>query len=170
VTVIDERQAVKTCIKCGQAKPVGQFHRDKSKKGGYRNECRDCACARVRDYNAAHQAEQRKRNRAWAVAHPDRQRVHNRRWYERAREAVLDHYGRECACCGATELLTIDHMNGDGANHRRQLRSNDPSKVWSWLRRNGFPAGFQTLCNPCNVSKGTGPSCRLDHNKEVIAA
>ena len=123
----------------------------------------DCVRVGLRQYQAAHQQESAARVRLWMVAHPDKAGEYRRSAYARVRAAVFDHYGRTCACCGGTDRPTIDHINGDGAEHRRMLRSNDPSKVYRWLIRQGFPAGFQTLCLPCNQSKGTGTRCRIDH-------
>jgi len=75
----------------------------------------------------------------------------------RARDQVLDHYGRVCVCCGATRGLTIDHVNGDGKAHREELKGD----LYRWLVQEGFPRGFQVLCTPCNSSKGTGLACRM---------
>lgn len=81
------------------------------------------------------------------------------------RTLVFNHYGRSCACCGRTKNLTVDHVNGDGKQHRAELSRHNVSGVvlWRWLVRHGFPEGFQTLCRPCNTSKGTGPACRIKH-------
>lgn len=81
-----------------------------------------------------------------------------------AKVQVFDHYGRECACCGATEYLSIDHVNGDGKQHRAELggrRSSQP--FYTWLVRNGFPGGYQVLCVPCNSSKHQRSACQIDH-------
>jgi hypothetical protein len=82
---------------------------------------------------------------------------------EQNRAAVLDHYGRACACCGTTDLLTIDHMNGDGKRHRVDVGISTGTHMYLWLVANGFPDGFQTLCLSCNASKGRGARCRLNH-------
>ncbi len=70
----------------------------------------------------------------------------------------------QCSKCGFEDIraLCIDHINGDGANHRRQITSNDLSKkprdgggsnTYRWLKRNGYPEGFQVLCFNCNQIK-----------------
>lgn len=79
------------------------------------------------------------------------------------RAAVFGHYGTVCACCGGTDQLQIDHVNGDGKAHREELKGLGTYRFYSWLIDNGFPAGYQTLCGPCNSSKGTGTACRIDH-------
>ena len=58
-----------------------------------------------------------------------------------------------CACCGEDEerFLTIDHMNNDGAKHRREVTQG--SHLYGWLKRNNYPAGFQVLCYNCNVGR-----------------
>jgi len=35
--------------------------------------------------------------------------------------------------------------------------------MYHWLRDNGFPEGFQTLCLSCNDTEGTGERCTLAH-------
>jgi hypothetical protein len=82
------------------------------------------------------------------------------------RNTVFDHYGHACSCCGATDDLTIDHINGDGQEHRLTLfgRNTESVAMYRWLITNGFPSGFQILCGPCNASKKSSTACRLDHS------
>ena len=68
---------------------------------------------------------------------------------------ILTHYGDgELACvrCGYTDIraLSIDHINGDGARHRRV---ENIGSLYPWLKRNQFPSGFQTLCMNCQWVK-----------------
>jgi hypothetical protein len=74
--------------------------------------------------------------------------------YRRLRALVFTHYGMACACCGesTSEFLTIDHVNNDGAEHRRAVR-NGKGSLHNWLVANKFPDGFQTLCYNCNCAK-----------------
>jgi hypothetical protein len=66
--------------------------------------------------------------------------------------------GARCACCGDTHLafLSIDHINGDGALHRKTVPG---PLLYPWLRRNNFPPGFQVLCRNCNWAKGMYGIC-----------
>lgn len=60
-----------------------------------------------------------------------------------------------CACCGEENIafLTVDHVNGDGADHRRSL-SDGGQSLYRWLKKSGFPTdGFQVLCWNCNRAK-----------------
>jgi hypothetical protein len=114
------------------------------------------------------------KQRQWEDANREKLREQARRRAARLREAVLEHYGRVCACpgCYSTENLVIDHINGDGRQHRAELFGEKNRKVGggvrfhSWLVKNGFPAGLQTLCSRCNTSKGTSDRCWLGHDLE----
>jgi hypothetical protein len=99
------------------------------------------------------------KSRRWQKRNPEKVRAINREQSYRYRAAVLDHYGPFCVCCGEAEttFLTVDHMNNDGAEHRRT----DPSasNIYFWLVRNDFPEGFQILCWNCNAAKQFRGGC-----------
>jgi 5-methylcytosine-specific restriction endonuclease McrA len=80
----------------------------------------------------------------------------NEFYYNRLKHIVFDHYGLSCESCGESDFsqLSIDHINNDGAQHRKQLSMNGGGlHIYSWLIRNNFPDGFQTLCKKCNHKK-----------------
>jgi hypothetical protein len=125
-------------------------------------------------------ASRREASRRWREANPEAAHEASDRFQQDNRERlaetasiragvlrtlVFNHYGWSCSCCGSTKHPTIDHVNGDGRQHREELSGHNVSGVvlWRWLVQNGFPEGFQTLCNRCNTSKGTGPACRINH-------
>lgn len=68
------------------------------------------------------------------------------------REAVLDHYGRSCSCCGEDEVLflELDHIGNDGNADRRK---NGIDGLYARVIRAGFPDTFQVLCSNCNRGK-----------------
>ena len=104
--------------------------------------------------------------RRWREANPELVREHDRRKRERLRAAVFGHYGRKCACCGTMNDLSIDHIAGNGKEHRLELFGDERKsgdRMLRWMIKQGFPDGFQTLCMPCNTSKHDGPACRIDH-------
>lgn len=67
---------------------------------------------------------------------------------------VFENYGNKCSCCGENEhwFLTIDHINGDGNKHRKEI-GKAGSGFYKWLIDNQFPDGFQLLCHNCNMGK-----------------
>jgi hypothetical protein len=81
---------------------------------------------------------------------------------EKLKAEVFKHYGEKCAHCGINDLdvLTIGHINQDGAEHRKKLTDDKKSahrgrmsgyKFYQWLRANKYPPGFRVLCFNCNV-------------------
>jgi hypothetical protein len=88
----------------------------------------------------------------WIASHRERMNFHSQNARYKARRAVLDHYGQQCACCGESqeEFLVVDHVDGGGTAHRREIPS---SRIYFWLKNNGFPPGFQILCHNCNYAK-----------------
>lgn len=78
---------------------------------------------------------------------------------QKLKDEVIGHYGGKCACCGETEMafLTIDHINNDGASHRRSLGV--LAINYRWYKKSGYPDGFQVLCMNCNWAKRGGKTC-----------
>ena len=76
---------------------------------------------------------------------------------------MLEHYGETCICCGEIEpvFLTLDHIAGDGADHRRSLSKwkTTGARFYAKLRSLGWPVGYQTLCWNCNSAKHIFGSC-----------
>ena len=134
-TLVDEHGRV--CTKCMSYKTWDLFYK-RSKPHGlqfYHNECKKCT--------------------------QERQRPANTRTRRKAKQDVLVAYGRSCACCGETEpvFLTIDHIDGNGAEHRRQINNRGGSSFYYWLRQNGYPEGYQVLCWNCNSAKHINGTC-----------
>jgi hypothetical protein len=72
----------------------------------------------------------------------------------RQKQAVMDHYGNKCACCGEGNIkfLTVDHIDGGGNLHRKTI-SSGAGAMCRYLVKNNFPDGFQMLCWNCNCGK-----------------
>jgi hypothetical protein len=130
---------LRICARCGESKPVADYHVDRSRQDGLSIYCRPCAQVRNLESRTRHGDERR-----------ERQRTRNREW----REELIAAYGGKCVCCGEShpEFLTIDHVNGDGAAHRRTIKT---PNMTQWLRKAGYPQdGFRLLCFNCNCSRG----------------
>jgi len=121
---------------------------------------------KYRDAYAADPESYKARSAQYRVEHPDkikamsvryreenRTRINTRqrmRFDRLRREAILA-YGGKCAVCGEviTEFLCLDHINGDGAEDRRNGLYG--SKLYAQLREQGWPQGrLRVLCYNCN--------------------
>lgn len=130
-----EAPFVKRCSKCGQTKPLTEFHPHKN--------CKDCQRVINREYNRAyrerHPDRARQSGTKWRAADPERNRAQDKRDRDNYRLAHLERErlrGRlrsqrkrtrlatgtvepsviatlltqPCAYCGSTENITIDHI------------------------------------------------------------
>ncbi len=82
--------------------------------------------------------------------------------YDKLKREVIIAYGRECYCCGETEIafLCVDHSFNDGETHRKSF-GRGASNFYYWLRRNRFPKnlGLRVACANCNTATMFGRSC-----------
>ena len=69
---------------------------------------------------------------------------------------VIHGYGGKCVHCGFSDwrALCIDHINGGGRLDREK------KQLYTWLRDNNYPDGYQILCANCNLIKAI-------ENKEI---
>lgn len=91
-----------------------------------------------------------------------------KRAYKRHRETVIEIYGGKCKCCGETEeiFLCIDHINGGGNQHRKQITGHNSGSILIWLKKNNYPKDmFQLLCYNCNNAKTKLGKC--PHQKKI---
>ena len=80
------------------------------------------------------------------------------------RNKIISTLGGVCACCGISErgFLTIDHVNNDGAAHRKSLgrSGGNGGPVLRDIRRQGYPRDkYQILCWNCNHAKAIFGIC-----------
>lgn len=127
-------QGLKRCPHCGIVKPFDAFQASRTHTySGVQCRCRDC------------------------------RRKIGREFYERIRIEALRRYSvtpyPSCVCCSETivQFLGLDHINGGGREHRKSVGSG--FGFYRWLRKNGWPDGFQTMCHNCNQAKGAWGKC-----------
>lgn len=177
---------MRTCNRCEREKELSAFRRYRASTNGrwYRrrvcSECMDAAAQRwvrknqqryrkwYRDYYDRTREKQIRRASNWNRKNPDRKRQKSQSWYRQLRhEAIMAYGGYVCSCCGESEptFLTIDHVNNDAWKYRRtnskgyKVGPHSGGRLLSWLKRSGYPEGFQVLCANCNQGKavsGTG--------------
>lgn len=129
----------KVCSYCGEALPVSNFSYIKKQKC-YMSRCRICR----------NHIQKEKRNEL--------------------KLEVMIKYGGQCQCCGEKDIdiLSIDHINRNGSEHRRELFGDNSNtggfKFYKWLSDNNYPKGFRVLCYNCNMAYGLFDYC--PHNKE----
>lgn len=94
-----------------------------------------------------------------SCASPERRREYVKQWNREQKRIAFEHYGGvRCACCGETNpgFLTMDHIAEDGAVHRKKIFAHTKDgrgRIYNWLKKNGYPIGFQVLCFNCNCGR-----------------
>ncbi len=107
-----------------------------------------------REYNRKPKALEKKKKyeKEWRKNNVEKiikiNKIAGKKYRDKKRELVFNHYGRQCVCCEEKELkfLSIDHIDGDGTKHRKEIKC----RIYEWLVRNNYPKGFQVLCFNCN--------------------
>lgn len=83
--------------------------------------------------------------------------AYSRKNKDKIKAEILTHYGNgklACVRCGEERFpaLSIDHINGGGTAERKRLGKAGLG-FYYWLRNQGYPRGYQTLCMNCQFVK-----------------
>ena len=147
-------EQTKTCSQCGETKPISEFYRRPHSKTKFRGQCKACMAKSVKKYKKQGKYQQwHKKSYLKRYDEYQKQKLDRR---NKIKYQVLQHYSDgdipKCYCCGEIiiEFLTIDHIEGKGAKHRRRIGT---PHIYAWLIKNNYPEGFQVLCYNCNWGK-----------------
>ena len=124
---------MKTCTKCGESKPLDEFHRDKARRDGREPRCKTCRRAQASEYYARADVKARKseyysqnrdailaRKAEYWQANPHLRWEYDYRHRARAygfdprvvsftREELIERWGTRCFHCGSEDGTTLDH-------------------------------------------------------------
>lgn len=91
--------------------------------------------------------------RTWRKNNPEKSRALRNRYNKKLRAKLITIYGGQCVCCGESEpaFLCFDHVNDDGAAHRKTVQSG--INLMLWIQKNNYPTSIQLLCYNCNNAK-----------------
>ena len=161
----------KQCSKCKREFPATSeyFQRTKRTKDGLHVWCKPCkqAYARIQGkknyqthknerlaYAKDHYSKERQseKSKIYYATHKDISDARTKENNRKTRIEAISAYGGKCACCGEEryEFLAIDHIDGGGRKHRASIPGGHLAR---WVKRNGYPKGFQILCHNCNMAK-----------------
>lgn len=95
--------------------------------------------------------------KGWYLKNREKHNAYGKERHRKDRQMCLDHYGRACSCCGIDieNFLTLDHINDDGAAHRKSGAVN----LYRWAVKNHFPPILRTQCYNCNISRARYKVC-----------
>lgn len=148
---------MKLCSKCSIIKPLTDFYFKKN-QNRYDSQCKSCVGDYVKHrYKTIPSVRARyaETSKKWNNNNRERLNESTRKRTYRYKIEAISHYSNGlncCACCGESNIqfLTIDHIDNNGANHRRAMNH---SSICDWLKFNDYPSGYQVLCWNCNCGK-----------------
>lgn len=156
------------CRQCGETKPLDDYCYGTKEGKRWRRVCRSCRLEQHRKWRKANADYVREKGREymrrWRDSFSGEEREardktlaeKSRKWRAALKDEVYANYGGYiCACCGETEplFLSVDHINNDGYQHRKQGVHGSGVRLYQWLKRNKWPQGFQILCMNCQHGK-----------------
>lgn len=117
-----------------------------------------------RRYREKNMEKRAKWNRDWIAKHKDRYYEAKAEYRHKRKMEALHYYSKgtmQCAHCGYKadmDALCLDHINDDGAAHRKELGissrgDNNGSTIYERLHSMGWMEGLQVLCFNCNTIK-----------------
>jgi len=111
-------------------------------------------------YHAKHKDEINARRRArWKIGKTrPRFLKHLRELRLELKNEVFSHYcGKpvKCQMCSYDDIraLSIDHIGGGGSKHRKYIGCGGGKGMYTWIKKNNYPEGFQVLCMNCQFIK-----------------
>lgn len=108
-------------------------------------------------YYVKHREHKLKYQANYHTTHREERQRYAKQYVWKLKLQTLQAYGGQCTICGVKnpQYLTIDHIHDDGAKHRKKIGKG--ASIYSWLRKNNYPSGFQVLCWNHNAAKSTHP-------------
>lgn len=85
---------MKTCTKCGETKPLDDFHRNRSRADGRHSRCRECATEYRRRYYEKNRDKEREYQRGYRESNRDKLREYERQWRDENRDKALERQRR----------------------------------------------------------------------------
>lgn len=78
---MDSIPSSKACSKCGQVKPLSEFHKRSNTKDGRTRRCKECRARYRREYYLANKERSAEQSRQWREENHQRHLGNKRRWY-----------------------------------------------------------------------------------------
>lgn len=107
------------------------------------------------------------KSRRYICSDCDKKRIKKDRF--KLKNKIIEIYGGKCTCCAEKqiEFLSIDHIDGTGAKHRKEMGLTCGNNFYHWLKNNDYPKdNFQILCFNCNFAKHAFGTCPHQKKKK----
>ena len=166
---------MKICETCKFDLLLENFGKNRYRADGLCSTCRLCKSKQDKKYRDGHKDKLKQKSQNYYLNNKERlcanaslysknNRVKCRAWRIKSKNklkaVVFAKYSDgdiKCKMCANKyiDILSIDHINGNGAEHRRQIGNSKGGgyNFYQWLKKNNYPYGFQVLCYNCQFRK-----------------
>ncbi len=154
------------CIKCS-VELLSGINWYPSSENNRQYKCKTCMIKLSNDwiknnrerYNLRQRMRDPKKRKEYYKKNKSRFRKTYNKYTHKLKLEVLNYYSNndlKCACCGEhnIEFLSIDHINGNGTQHRKEIGVLPGRSFYLWLKKHKFPQGYRVLCFNCNCALG----------------
>lgn len=154
---------MKQCKVCKGTKDETEFYKHPNSKDKLRQMCKECLNSeslekyKIMKSTVAGMEALKIRWKKQRIKWREKRMAHKKDWHSALKLKIINHYTKgsmKCKRCGFDDVraLQVDHVNGGGYAHRKSL-GNSSTSVYTYLKRNNYPVGFQILCANCNWIK-----------------
>lgn len=142
---------MKTCTRCGEAKPLTAFHRLRASPDGYRTACKECRRPESRANHVRNRDRINRVSAAWRAAHPERAKALVQRWHSEHREHLLREGAR-------WRKENREYLREMAKQPKRMAHNRDNSK---WQRAKRHAAGASRKITRAEWDQVTDSYCGL---------
>lgn len=155
---------MKRCTKCGEEKPLTEFHKRAASPDGLNYKCRGCAKALARGWHASHRSEANANRKARYIANREHELAMRKKWRqenpERAAAIVQQwtqaHKAEKAAGDRSWRQRNVGRLNAHSARKRAEQRSRTPE----WADLNAIRQVYERARV---IREITGEEVHVDH-------
>jgi hypothetical protein len=138
--------------------------------------CKSCKAKYDKVYAVKYKAKRVLVMREYRARNRDRLNVQTNELRRKIKIEVLSHYsgtnppqcvnpfGEHLTPYVNLDALSIDHINGCGKLHRKEVKRD----FYVWLKKNNYPEGYQVLCMNCQfIKKIKDQECQRKYMSET---
>ena len=136
---MNELELMRVCCKCKQVEKHG---RNKVHKSGISSTCLKCRSLWQKNYH------ENGKGKKIAKIRRDKAKI----------DCFNAYGGCKCVGCGENDIivLSIDHIEGGGNTHRKEIKAEGFMNIYFWLRAKSYPTGYRVLCMNCQFRAKVG--------------
>jgi hypothetical protein len=153
---------LKQCLTCNQTKPITDFCIRRSEKDGHNTYCKECSSIIKKQKHQEHKTLPLLEYIKWRTE----QNAIRKASRTKLKLEVFTHYCNGIPKCVNPfhihnedivdlDLLTLDHINGDGYKERKELNGlvENGAAFYRYIKKLGYPPKYQVLCWNCQAKK-----------------